>query len=128
MCTFVLELQHVLVHQFEKEHRPTVLFNAKSKSTEYAEKIIKVLKAFVDITVNFPIQGLHCTYINTSVVFITEHKSSLCKVGGQLIEVRECMHNIIYWWKQKVGVLVHTFIAGFVLGDSVTRDKYSTEV
>lgn len=53
MCTFVLELQHVLVHQFEKEHRPTVLFNAKSKSTKYAEKIIKVLKAFVDITVNF---------------------------------------------------------------------------
>lgn len=47
MCTFVLELQHV--HQFEKEHRSTVLFNAKSKSTEYAEKIIKVLKAFVDI-------------------------------------------------------------------------------
>lgn len=39
----------MLVHQFEKEHRPTVLFNAKSKSTEYAEKIIKVLKAFVDI-------------------------------------------------------------------------------
>lgn len=97
MCTFVLELQHVLVHQFEKEHRPTVLFNAKSKSTKYAEKIIKVLKAFVDITVNFPIQGLHCTYINTSVGFITEHKSSLCKVGGQLIEVHKCMHNIIYW-------------------------------
>lgn len=95
MCTFVLELQHV--HQFEKEHRPTVLFNAKSKSTEYAEKITKVLKAFVDKTVNFPIQGLHCTYINTSVVFITEHKSSLCKVGGQLTEVHECMHNIIYW-------------------------------
>lgn len=97
MCTFVLELQHVLVHQFEKEHRRTVLFNAKSKSTEYAEKIIKVLKAFVDITVNFPIHRLHCTYINTSVVFITEHKSSLCKVGGQLTEVHECMHNIIYW-------------------------------
>lgn len=98
MCTFVLELQHVLVHQFEKEHRPTVLFNAKSKSTKYAEKIIKVLKAFVDITVNFPIQWLHCTYnINTSVDFMTEHKSSLCKVGGQLIEVRKCMHNIIYW-------------------------------
>lgn len=72
MCTFVLELQHVLVHQFEKEHKPTVLFNAKSKST--AEKIIKVLKAFVDITVNFPIQGLHCSYINTSVGFITENK------------------------------------------------------
>lgn len=45
----------MLVHQFEKEHRPTVLFNAKSKSTEYAEKIKKVLKAFVDITVNFPL-------------------------------------------------------------------------
>lgn len=75
---FYQELHHVLVHQFEKEHRPTVLFNAKSKSTEYAEKIIKVLKAFVDIpvhvTVNFPIQGLHCTYINTSVGFITENK------------------------------------------------------
>lgn len=56
MCTFVLELQHVLVHQFEKEHRPTVLFNAKS--TEYAEKITKVLKAFVDITVNFSDTGV----------------------------------------------------------------------
>lgn len=97
MCTFVLELQHVRVHQFEKEHKPTVLFNAKSKSTEYAEKIIKVLKAFVDITINFPIHGLHCTYINTSVGFTTEHKSSLCKVGDQLTEVHKCMHNIIYW-------------------------------
>lgn len=48
----------MLVHQFEKEHRPTVLFNAKSKSTEYAEKIIKVLKAFVDITVNFSDTGV----------------------------------------------------------------------
>lgn len=75
-----------------------MLFNAKSKSTEYAEKIIKVLKAFVDITVNFPIQWLHCTYnINTSVDFMTEHKSSLCKVGDQLTEVHKCMHNIIYW-------------------------------
>lgn len=61
------------------------------------KKIIKVLKAFVDITVNFPIHGLHCTYINTSVGFITEHKSSLCKVGDQLTEVHKCMHNIIYW-------------------------------
>lgn len=85
---------------FEKEHRPTVFFDEKTKSTGYAKKLIKVYKAFVNtcITVNFHIQELHCTYtcINTSVGFMTVHKSSLCEVGDQLIKVHKCMDNIIY--------------------------------
>lgn len=58
-----------------------MFFNVKFKFIEYVEKIIKVLKVFVDIIVNFSIYGLYCIYINILVGFIIEYKLSLCKVG-----------------------------------------------
>lgn len=43
---------------FEKEHRPTVLFNAKSKSTRYAKKINKSIESFCQYNSKVPDTGV----------------------------------------------------------------------